>query len=98
MYIYVHIYMYVCIYVYIHNMNIYICIHTYIYILYIYTLYTCYTEIPCFPEDQTHYSAARTLADHKVQNYENSMEKVCMRVWVGGWVGVVGCVFSSFCF
>mmetsp|Transcript_34494 Transcript_34494/g.55640 ORF Transcript_34494/g.55640 Transcript_34494/m.55640 type:complete len:277 (-) Transcript_34494:61-891(-) len=34
-------------------------------------------EIPCLPEDQTHYSAARTLADHKMHNYETSMANVC---------------------
>ena len=38
-------------------------------------------EIPCLPEDATFYSAARTLADHRVQLYDMALGQVC---WAGG--------------
>jgi hypothetical protein len=36
--------------------------------------------IPCLPEDQTFYAAARTLTDHKMSNYETALEHVA---WAG---------------
>ena len=44
-------------------------------------VYTCTGEIPCLPEDATFYSAARTLADHRVQLYDMALGQVC---WAGG--------------
>ena len=51
--------------------------HMYVCIL---LLHQLASAIPCLPEDQKYYSSDRSIADHRMRLYEESMSSLC---WAG---------------